>query len=72
MVDTLGGSESDEAVSILVDTAKTDPEVEVRTAAVSALGEIGTPKARQALLELLKGKKAAAAGAGGTGDGHGR
>jgi HEAT repeat protein len=32
----------------------------VRTAAVSALGDIKTPKARQALLELLKGRKDAA------------
>jgi len=63
MVDALGNSESDEAVPILIDVAKTDPDVEVRTAAVSALGEIKTPKARQALIELLKGKKGAAGGA---------
>jgi HEAT repeat protein len=57
MVEALGGSESDEAVPILLDVAKTDPDVEVRTAAVLALGDIKTPKARQALLDLLKGKK---------------
>jgi HEAT repeat protein len=50
-------------VPILIDVAKTDPDVEVRTSAVSALGEIKTPKARQALIELLKGKKDAAGGA---------
>ena len=63
MVDALGSSESDEAVPILIDVAKTDADVEVRTAAVSALGDIKTTKARQALIELLKGKKAAAGGA---------
>lgn len=57
MVEALGNSESDEAVPILLDSARTDSEVEVRTAAVSALGDIKTPKARQALLDLLKGKK---------------
>jgi len=71
MVDALGGSESDDAVPLLLDAAKTDPEVQVRTAAVSALGEIKTPKARQALMDLLKGKKDAAGNADEDRVGHG-
>jgi len=43
----------------------------VRTAAVAALGDIKTPKARQALLDLLKGKKDAADRGTDERDGHG-
>jgi HEAT repeat protein len=44
----------------------------VRTAAVSALGDLKTPKARQALLELLKGKKSEAGRAAEGQGGYGR
>jgi len=36
--------------------AKKDKDIKVRTEAVSALGEIGTPKAQAALMEILEKK----------------
>ena len=38
----------------LLEAAQNDPDLHVRKEAVSALGEIKTPKARQALMQILK------------------
>ena len=40
----------------LVDAARKDHDKKVRSAAVNALGQIGSKKARAALLEILQGK----------------
>jgi HEAT repeat protein len=56
LVYSLGETESDEAVPILLDLAMNDKDNRVRAAAVSALGEIGSPKARDALLKVLEKK----------------
>ena len=56
LVYSLGETESDEAVPILLDVALNDTNNRIRAAAVSALGEIGTPKAREALLKVLEKK----------------
>jgi HEAT repeat protein len=53
-VHALGETKSDEAVAVLLDVAKNDKDLRLRTAAVQALGEIGTPKAKAALIELLE------------------
>jgi HEAT repeat protein len=47
-------ADSDEAVEILADVAKNDPAVKVRKAAIQVLGEIRTPAAQKALLEILE------------------
>ena len=51
----LAEHETDEAVKILLWVVKNDKSVKVRTTAVHALGEIGTPAAQQALLDVLGG-----------------
>jgi len=56
LVYSLGETGSDDAVSILLDVALNDSNNRVRAAAVSALGEIGTPKAREALMKVLEKK----------------
>ena len=56
VISALGESKSDDAVPALLDAARNDADVRVRTAAVSALGELKTPKAREALLQILKKK----------------
>ncbi|UCH61590.1 MAG: HEAT repeat domain-containing protein [Fidelibacterota bacterium] len=49
-------SESKEAVSLLLELARNDPHVKVRTEAVSALSRITTSDAQEALIMLLEGK----------------
>jgi HEAT repeat protein len=56
IVRVMGDTKSDDAVPFLLDAAKKDKNIRVRTAAVSALGEINTPKARAALMEILEKK----------------
>ncbi|TFG57750.1 MAG: HEAT repeat domain-containing protein, partial [Candidatus Aminicenantes bacterium] len=51
----IGQTKSDEAVAILLEIAK-GKDARLARAAVSALGEIGTPKAKAALLEILEKK----------------
>jgi HEAT repeat protein len=46
----------DEVVPILLDVARNDVHVKVRTEAVATLSRLGTPKAQEALIELLEGK----------------
>jgi HEAT repeat protein len=55
-VEALGDTENDAAVPVLLKAAKNDKSLKVRASAVEALGNIGTPKAREALMELLKEK----------------
>ena len=43
----------DEAVTTLIHVIKNDKNIEVRKAAIRVLGEIGTPKAREALMEVI-------------------
>ncbi len=50
----LGNTESDDAVTVLVEVVRNDADVRVRKAAVAALGQIGTPRAQEALLEILR------------------
>ena len=64
--EALGDTESDDAVAILLDVARTDASVRVRTAAVNALGRIGTLAAQDALLQILQGE------AGGDTEGNGK
>ena len=45
-----------EVVSVLLNLAKNDPHIKVRTEAVSALSRIGTPEAQEALINILEGK----------------
>jgi HEAT repeat protein len=52
----LGDSESDEAVPILEKVALEDENRRIRTEAVAALGEIGTIRAREALIRVLEKK----------------
>jgi len=52
----LGNLRSDEAVSVLLDIAMNDSNKKARTSAVSALSNIGTPKAQDALVQILSGK----------------
>ncbi|MDP2955430.1 MAG: HEAT repeat domain-containing protein, partial [Longimicrobiales bacterium] len=52
---SLGQTKSDDAVAILLEIAK-GKDARLAHAAVSALGEIGTPKAKAALLEILEKK----------------
>jgi len=49
-------SESKEAVSLLLDIARNDPHIKIRTEAVSALSHITTPEAREALIKILEGE----------------
>ena len=42
-------------MSALVDVIRNDPDNRVRTSAVQALGEIGTPAAKEALVSILGG-----------------
>ncbi|MCI0415054.1 HEAT repeat domain-containing protein [bacterium] len=41
---------------ILLDLAKNDPDKNIRMAAVQSLGQIGTPKAKQALRAIITGE----------------
>jgi HEAT repeat protein len=59
IIEALGETGSDEAVPVLLETAQKDPDVRVRTEAVSALGRIKTAKAREALMQILKKKDGA-------------
>jgi HEAT repeat protein len=52
----LGNIESDEAIPVLTDIAKKGSDRKLRSAAVTALGQIGTEKARAALVEILESK----------------
>jgi HEAT repeat protein len=47
--------DSDDVVPILLDVARNDVHVQVRTEAVSTLSRLGTPAAQAALIELLGG-----------------
>lgn len=49
--------EDEAAVPILLDIAMNDKDVRLRADAISALGEIGTPKAREALMKVIEKKK---------------
>jgi HEAT repeat protein len=49
----LGQTESDDAVPVLKDFAMKGVNKRVRSAAVNALGQIGTEKAKAALLDIL-------------------
>ena len=49
----LGETKSDEAVPILLEAAL-DKDRTIATMAVMALGQIGTPKAKAALLEIIE------------------
>jgi len=53
---TLGQTKSDEAVPALLEAAR-DKDRRTATAAVMALGQIGTPKAKAALLEIIEKKE---------------
>ena len=53
LVMTLGQTKSDEAVPTLLEAAR-DKDRRTATAAVMALGQIGTPKAKAALLEIIE------------------
>jgi HEAT repeat protein len=53
---TLGQTKNDEAVPFLLEAAR-DKDSRTATAAVMALGQIGTPKARAALLEIIEKKE---------------
>jgi len=53
---SLAQSNSDVAVEALFYAAEQDDNVEVRKSAVMALGEIGTPKAQEALVKILEKK----------------
>ncbi len=50
----LANADEDAAVPILSNVAKTDSSQRIRTAAVQMLGEIGTPAAKKALMEILE------------------
>ena len=50
---SLGANGRDEAVPVLLNIAKTDSDTRARMAAVQALGQIGTPKAKEALLQII-------------------
>ncbi len=52
----LGQTKSDEAVPVLLEAAR-DKDSRLATAAVMALGEIGTPKAKAALMEIIEKKE---------------
>jgi HEAT repeat protein len=54
IVQALGDTESDEAVPFLEKAALEDTDRRVRLAAVDALEDIDTPKARAALLRIIK------------------
>jgi HEAT repeat protein len=55
--ESLGQLRSEEALSILVYKARRDPEVPVRSAAIKAMGEIGTEAAFAQLREMLTDEK---------------
>jgi len=50
----LANADEDAAVPILSNVAKNDPSQRIRSAAVQMLGEIGTPAAKKALMEILE------------------
>ena len=50
----LGDTKQNSAVPILLELARGDSNSEVRKMAVRAIGNLGTPEARQALAELLR------------------
>jgi hypothetical protein len=56
VVMTLGQTQSDEAVPYLLEAAR-DKDGPTATAAVMALGQIGTPKAKAALREIVEKKE---------------
>jgi HEAT repeat protein len=53
----LGSSRSDQAVPALVEAVRNDSDHRVRTLAVQALEIIGTPRAREAIVEIAGGKE---------------
>ena len=54
IIQALGDSESDDAVPFLEKVALEDEDKRVRMEAVDALEDIDTPKARAALLRIIK------------------
>jgi HEAT repeat protein len=54
IVQMLGETENDDAVPILEKVAMEDEDKKVRLDAVDALEDIDTPKARAALLRIIK------------------
>lgn len=57
IIHALADTESDDAVPILAEIAMNEKNVRLRADAVSALGEIGTPEAREALMKVLEKKE---------------
>jgi len=55
-VQSLRRMENKEVVTLLLDIARNDPHVKVRTAAVAVLSRLDTPEAQEALIKLLEGK----------------
>ena len=55
-VHALGETEHQAAVEVLLDVARQDPDSRVGSAAAEALADIGTPEARDALIQLLEGR----------------
>ena len=53
-VRALGSTKSNDALPFLVKAARDDVHVDVRRSAVRAIRSIGTPEAKQALIDLLK------------------
>jgi HEAT repeat protein len=53
----LGNSNSDEAIPALFDAAKNDSDQCVRVHAVAALQRIGTPKAKEAMVQIAGGQR---------------
>ncbi len=54
IVRTLGETESDEAVPFLLKVGLEDKDKKVRMEVISALEEIGTSKAREALMKIIE------------------
>ncbi len=52
----LGRTNDNQIVPVLLELARNDPHIQVRTEAAAALGRLDTPEARQALIQLLEGK----------------
>ena len=56
-MEILGDTRSDAAIPILIDAARNDPNAKVKQEAVRALGEIGSAKAREAIIGYMQEQK---------------
>jgi HEAT repeat protein len=54
---TLGETENDEVIPVLLEAAQKDEDSRNRKEAVLALGEIGTAKAKEALQKIIDSEK---------------